>query len=186
MEVLTGVTKEEFDRWLADHGKAILQFCRMTTGSIQEGDELYQDTMLKLTQQREKLDMEGNIKSYALSISILLWKNKCRKFAWRKRLAPFESLEAHMEQGSQGLSLEAADGNPEQEVLQAELVAQVRQAVRELPEKYRIVIYLHYSGQLKLREIADCLKVPENTVKSRMRKAKQLLKKKLEVVEYDR
>lgn len=186
MEVLSGVTKEEFDKWLTNHGKAILQFCRMTTGSIQEGDELYQDTMLKLTQQREKLDMEGNIKSYALSISILLWKNKCRKFAWRKRLAPFESLEAHMEQGTQGLSLEAKNSDPEQKILQTELVAQVRQAVRELPEKYRTVIYLYYSGELKIREIADCLCLSENTVKSRMRKAKQLLKKKLEVVEYDR
>ena len=61
----------------------------------------------------------------------------------------------------------------------------VQRQVQALPDKYRTVIYLYYSAGLKIREIADCLQIPENTVKSRMRKAKDILKTKLEVVKYE-
>ena len=63
-----------------DNGKDILRFCRMTCGDRESGDELYQDTMLKLLGKRQELDSGQNVRSYALSISILLWKNKKRKY----------------------------------------------------------------------------------------------------------
>ncbi len=53
----------------------------------------------------------------------------------------------------------------------------VRALVRELLEKYGTILHLYYSANLKIKEISDCLRIPESTVKSRMRKAKNLLKK---------
>ena len=53
----------------------------MTTASEVEGEELYQDTMVKLLEQLNKLDLSRNLKSYTLSVAIYLWKNKRRKFA---------------------------------------------------------------------------------------------------------
>lgn len=41
-----------------------------------------------------------------------------------------------------------------------------------LPEKYRLVVYLYYSADMKLTEIAECLHLSVNTVKTRLRKAK--------------
>jgi RNA polymerase sigma-70 factor (ECF subfamily) len=75
--------------------------------------------------------------------------------------------------------------NPEETFLQKEMTELVQRQVQALPDKYRTVIYLYYSAGLKIREIADCLQIPENTVKSRMRKAKDILKTKLEVVKYE-
>ena len=66
----------EFEQFVQDNGKDILRFCRMTCGDKDSGDELYQDTMLKLLEKTKQLDIQQNVKSYALSISILLWKNK--------------------------------------------------------------------------------------------------------------
>ena len=60
----------------------------------------------------------------------------------------------------------------------------VRQKVQELPEKYRMVVYLYYSADLKIKEIAKCLHITESAVKSRLRKAKSMLKKDLEVIRY--
>ena len=160
------MTKHEFDQYVFTHGPDILRFCKMTTASDIEGEELYQDTMLTLLEQLNKLDSDKNIKSYALSVAVFLWKNRRRKFAWRKRLASFET--------------------PENQVLKKETVELVRNLVSELPEKYRTSIYLFYSADMKIAEIADCLKISENTVKSRLRKAKSILKKKLEVADYER
>ena len=45
----------------------------------------------------KKLDMSENVKAWAISTAINLWKNKKRKYAWRKRIAKQESYEVHME-----------------------------------------------------------------------------------------
>ena len=54
------------------------------------------------------------------------------------------------------------------------------------PQKFRIPIHLYYSADLSIQEIAETLKIPEGTVKSRLNKARQLLKKELEEIGYDR
>ena len=43
----------EFEQFIQDNGKDILRFCRMTCGDKESGDELYQDTMLKLLEKKE-------------------------------------------------------------------------------------------------------------------------------------
>ena len=93
------MTKQKFDEFILAHGRDILWFCRMTTGNAQEGEELYQDTMLTLLEQIEKLDEANNTKSYALSVAVRLYKNRRRKFAWRMRIAPQESYEEHLQNG---------------------------------------------------------------------------------------
>ncbi len=85
----------EFEQFVLRDGKDILRFCRMTAGNDDSGNELYQDTMLKLLEKQEKLDSGQNVKSYALSISILLWRNKKKKYLVRKNILPFRSLEEY-------------------------------------------------------------------------------------------
>ena len=62
----------------------------------------------------------------------------------------------------------------------------IQKIVADLPEKFRILIHLYYSADLSIQEIAETLKIPEGTVKSRLNKARQLLKKELEEIGYDR
>ena len=52
--------------------------------------------------------------------------------------------------------------------------------VLALPEKYRIDIHLFYYEEYKVKEIADILKVSENTVKTRLLNGRRILKTKLE------
>lgn len=175
------MTKQEFDRFVSENGKEILRFCRMNAGGCAEGDDLYQDTMLTLWEQVDKLNKRDSLKSYALSVSILIWRNKRRKFAWRHRIAAFESYEKHLESGGFRMTGKKSE-EPEQQLLQKEMTEMVQRQVQALPQKYRTVVYLYYSAGLKYKEIAECLHIPESTVKSRMRKAKSILKKKLAVI----
>ena len=175
------MTKQEFDRFVSENGKEILRFCRMNAGGCAEGDDLYQDTMLTLWEQVDKLNKMDSLKSYALSVSILIWRNKRRKFAWRHRIAAFESYEKHLESGGFRMTGKKSE-EPEQRLLQKEMTEMVQRQVQALPQKYRTVVYLYYSAGLKYKEIAECLHIPESTVKSRMRKAKSILKKKLAVM----
>ena len=123
------MTKQEFNEYVQAQGADILRFCRMTTASKIEGDELYQDTMLKLLEQLQHLNVDKNLKSYTLSVAIFLWKNQRRKYARRKRLASFESYEAQDESGN--LKVISADTKtPEQTVVQNETNGAPSAAVR--------------------------------------------------------
>lgn len=52
--------------------------------------------------------------------------------------------------------------------------------VSQLPPKYREVILLYYYQRLNTREIAQALSLREGTVSSRLRRAKERLRKTLE------
>lgn len=74
---------------------------------------------------------------------------------------------------------------PEEAVLRMAEVRAIQKIVAELPEKYRILLYLYYSGDMKIVEIADILKLPEGTVKTRLYKAKKIIKEEWKVMGYD-
>ena len=179
------MNNNEFEQFVLDCGKDILRFCRMTCGTKESGDELYQDTMLKLLEKLSRLDPQQNVKSYALSISILLWKNKKKKYANRDRLMPMDSID---QVGEVGVSSYADNAviSPESIFLQEEEKETVQAVVSSLPERYRLPIYLYYSSNLTVREIAEILQIPMGTVKSRIYNAKRILKKELEAIGYDR
>ena len=175
----------EFEQFIKENGKDILRFCRMTCGDKESGDELYQDTMLKLLEKKEHLDFRQNIKSYALSVSMLLWKNKRKKYANRKRLVPTESID-RMEEENNLTIKDLTVNSPENYMIQTDISNAVQRIVANLPEMYRMPIHLYYSANMSVQEIAQVLHIPEGTVKSRMNKARRLLKIELEVLGYDR
>ena len=114
----------EFELFVMNAGPDILRFCRIITNNKEQGDELYQDAMVLLLEKRVSLKAEQNSKSYALSVAVLLWKNKKKKYANRMRIAPVSSLEEHQET----VSSFAADWDttPEQMMINKQEIAEVR------------------------------------------------------------
>lgn len=179
------MNNNEFEQFIQESGKDLLRFCRMTAGDDEDGNELYQDMMLKLMEKMKKLDAAQNLKSYAVSVSVFLWRNKKKKYSIRSRIAKIGSLEEYAENGVQ-LGISDYQESPEHMLIQRSETEMVRMLVSQLPEKYRMPLYLNYSANMKLEEIADYLQIPVNTVKTRIRKAKSLLKNQLEDMGYDR
>lgn len=170
------MNKLQLEQCIRDYGKEIYSFCRYLTGNVMEAEELYQDTFLKAMEILKNIDYENNPKSYLISVALRLWKNKKRKYAWRARIAATESL---VEETIENLESESL---PEEEIIQKEIEEQVRRAVAGLEEKYRIPVYLFYTAQMSAAEISRVLKIPQGTVKTRLSKARALLKEELEVV----
>lgn len=179
------MSDNEIEQFILTYGCDILRFCRMTAGGIEAGDDLYQDTMLKLTEKKQTLTLCPGTKSYALSTALFLWKNRKRKYAARNKVLPLESMDALEEERWQ-CPEQANAVSPEQELLHQNELKAVRSAVSALPEKYQLPIYLFYSADMQISEIAEILHLPEGTVKTRLRKAKNLLKTRLEALGYER
>ena len=90
---------EQLEHLVQCFGVDILRFCRITAGNREDGDELYQDTMVLLLEKRDHLDPQQNVKAYAVSAALKLWKGRTRKLARRLRLVPQESLNQAIEEG---------------------------------------------------------------------------------------
>ncbi|MCI1773845.1 MAG: RNA polymerase sigma factor [Paenibacillus lautus] len=65
-------------------------------------------------------------------------------------------------------------------VLEKAAAAEWESLLRQLPDKLMAVVTLRYIGELSMAEIAETLKIPVGTVKSRLHKALKIMRKKLE------
>ena len=66
---------------------------------------------------------------------------------------------------------------PERRLVSSDLLDRVTEAMDELPEHYRIVIWLRDGEDLSYAEIAEALDLPIGTVRSRLARARSALKK---------
>lgn len=168
---------EELSDLIKEHGKAIYGFCYKLAGNQADTDDLYQETFLKAMEMRHKMDVNQNPKAFLISIAIRLRKNKRRKFAWRQRIAPTAGLNEAVDQAC--VSEDRA--TPEQAVLSDELRQMIQAAADRLDDKLKIPIYMYYTADMTVDEIASALKIPSGTVKSRLYHARKAMRKILEV-----
>lgn len=168
------MNKQLLEHYIEAYGTDIYSFCIRLTQNRELAEELYQDTFLAICE-KEDWKEEGNVKSYLLGITIKLWQNRKRKFAWRKRIAAEIPLSKE-----QGLEAFSADENLEQHMVSKEEQEAVWKAVYKLPEQLRIVILLYYMEDFKVAEIAEKLSLSISNVKSKLMRARRYLKQELE------
>ena len=172
------MTKQELTECIDRYGRDLYAFCRHLTGSIQEADELYQDTWLKTVELSERIDAGGNVKSYCLSVALKLWNNRRRKYAWRRRIA---GVREDLDRDGMGEIPDKGRG-PEECLLAKDRDRQVRRAVCELPDRMKAVVLLFYMEGFSVAQTAEAAGISEGTVKSRLHQARKLLREKLEGV----
>lgn len=172
------MTKQELEMCIYEYGKDIYSFCKHLTCNLQEADDLYQDTFLTAVELKDKIDYADNVKSYLLSIALRIWKNRKRKFAWRKRIADVRPMSVEKDTRI----CESTKLPPEEQILDKEKKEAVRQAVNKLPKRLHVIVLLFYMEELPVAQIASILKIPAGTVKSRLHQARKLLRKELEDV----
>lgn len=175
------VTRDEFEYMLIRYEKDIYSICIRLTGNRCEADELFQDTCLSAMEHMEEIDFRRNPRSYLIGKASLLWRAKRRKIARRQRIAPQIDTTEQLEE----VFFVSGQDSPEQMVENQELVDTLRTEVARLKEKYRIVIELYYAMDLTSPEIAHILKIPQGTVESRLYKARNILKRRMEELGYE-
>lgn len=169
----------QLERYIYTYGKDLYSFCCSVTKHKQEADDLYQETFLKLYEMRDTLVIERNPKGFLMSVSVNLYRNHKRKLSIRQSITgPALSVE------DSAVDISTGEVPMEELVFAREETRMLRAAVKELPDKYKIPILLFYMESLSLAEISRILKLPEGTVKSRIHRAKVILKQMLEDMHY--
>ncbi|WP_321575647.1 RNA polymerase sigma factor SigW [Paenibacillus guangzhouensis] len=142
-----------------------------------EAEDVVQDTFLRVYKNLDRYDENQKFSTWIYRIGTNLCIDRLRK---RK---PTYSLDAEMndQEGVDGYSiLPSDDRTPESELLLSETQQLIRQAIESLPAKYKTVMVLRYLQDLSLQEISDVLDMPVTTIKTRVHRGREYLRKKLE------
>lgn len=177
------MTRQKFEELLETEGSAIYSFCYQLTRNKEEAEDLYQDAMLRAMEcHRQINDIEGSPRSFLMGIAARMWKNTKRKYARRQRIAPKQYVEDERFIGE----IPDFGESPEESYITQEACRLVRMEIAELKDKYRIPVYMYYTADMSIEEIAKSLNIPQGTVKSRLYKARTIIGKKLEEHGYER
>lgn len=171
------MNSQEFEQIIQEYGRDILRFCRFSTGSIEEGDELYQDTMLYLMEHPRLLTDPEQIRSHACAAAGYLWKSRQRKWARRRKITPTQSLELWQEAGMEPVT--PGEETPEEQVIHRTEIEELLRLISRLPKKYQLPLIMYYSANMKEREIAAALRISEASVRTRIHRAKEKLRKEM-------
>jgi RNA polymerase sigma-70 factor (ECF subfamily) len=143
----------------------IQALCVRMTGDVPCGEDLGQETFIRVFSQRKTWQPSGKFSTWLWRIALNLCYDELRRRQRRE--------ESSMD-GADGESIAtleafvAPEPAPDRSLAERERGELVRRALMQLPETYRAVLVLRHYQDLKFREIADVLEVPEGTVKSRM------------------
>lgn len=154
---------------------SIQRLCVRMIGDSHRGEDLAQEAFSRLFCHRKDYQPSARFSTYLWRVAMNLCYDELRRLKRR----PEMPLEISVVGGDETFSV--LDGHPSKELqpdaaLQRDEQAEmVRRALQKLPEHYRAVLVLRHYENLKFREIADVLDVPEGTVKSRMAEGLDLL-----------
>lgn len=172
-----------FDRFVEIFQQKLFQYVFLTCGQREDAEEVAQETLLKVFQSFDQLREPERIKPWVFTIA----RNVCYMKRRKSIFAPDEeiSLDALMpefQQGGEGRRLEIADWSqlPEDQAIQHEVRQIVDQAIRELPDMYRSALLLRDLEELTTEETAEVLGVSTDVVKTRLHRARLMVRKKLD------
>jgi RNA polymerase sigma-70 factor (ECF subfamily) len=143
----------------------------------QEAEDVVQEAFLRVYNNLERYDDNMKFSTWIYRIATNLCIDRLRK------RRPSYSLDAESSEfeGLDGYAMIPSDNRtPESETLLSETQRIIHQAMETLPPKYKTVMVLRYLHELSLQEIGDALGMPVTTVKTRVHRGREFLRKKLE------
>lgn len=176
------MTTSEVNQLIEDHGVSVYRFCRKIAFTREDADDLYQETMLRAIEKSKRIESAENPKSYLIGIAAKMWAYQKRRETRRGKIAPMQEFNEEVLQDVSGAPWQM----PEAITLRQERDLLVQRAVKQLPDNLRIVLCMYYTAELSVREIAKATKTPEGTVKSRLYKARRMVKAVMEENDYDK
>jgi len=129
----------------------------------EDAEEILQEAFLKLYKTEKPFANEEHMRNWLIRVTI----NQCKKVSMSSWFTKHLPLEDYAEAVYEDSEKEESD---------------LFLAVMSMPKKYRIVIHLYYYEDYSVREIAELLSMNEATVRTRLARGRNILKKKLSEV----
>lgn len=143
----------------------------------QEAEDIVQESFLRVYKHLDRYDEDQKFSTWIYRIATNLCIDRLRK------RRPAYSLDAASteHEGLDGYAMMPSDDRtPESELILSETQRIIREAIDTLPAKYKSVMVLRYLQDMSLQEISEVLDMPVTTVKTRVHRGREFMRKKLE------
>jgi len=184
--------RELIHRALLNDQKAYEELIKKYKGSVynlvyrmienrQEAEDIVQETFIKAFNALATFNEEFAFSTWLFKIAT----NNCIDTLRKRKLQTY-SLDTPVQTKDGEVSRDFADEHysPEQSTISSESTTIILDTIAALPEKYRTVINMRHKEERSYEEISAFLKIPIGTVKARIFRARELLKKKLKARGY--
>lgn len=169
-----------------DAFRVIMQRCnqrlfRIARGVVRDDAEAEDVLQEAYTRAFEKLDgfrEESSLFTWLTSVTLNEARGRLRK---RRPMVGVDAIEAAQHSGADIIMLNsaAATENPESSAARSQMRLLIEQALDGLPEAFRIVFIMREMEELSVEETAANLDLPAATVKTRLHRARRLLRQGL-------
>lgn len=158
------------DKIMDQYGQEILQLAYSYVKNKAIAEDLTQEIFIKCYKNLHHFKRKSKLRTWVWQIAA----NHCKDYlrSWHNR-----TMMICDEKAKTGSSQKE---EVEKQVIQKEEDKQLTEAVMGLPDPYREVIYLYYFEELTIKEISEVAEINKNTVKTRLKRAKDLLRESLE------
>ena len=151
-----------FDQFATIFGARLFQYSLVLCRQREDAEDVVQDTLMALRQKLPELRDAESVRAWAFRIA----KNNC---LMQRRKSVFEPERCYkFPEPTDSLSTSALD-----------LLVSLREILRELPHDLRMVFLLREVEKLTTAETAHALEITEDTVKSRLRRARSEIRFRL-------
>lgn len=158
-----------FDQCVERYAERVTALAARLLGWREGGEDVAQEVFMAALRRQRTFRAESSLWTWLTVITV----NRCRSLQRRRWL-----YDKWM-QAMTAMRGEAIATSGERCAIRDETATLIRQAVAELPTKYREVIVLRYLEELPLGEMAELLGERRNTIEVRLTRAKKLLEPKL-------
>ncbi|MEI8307443.1 MAG: sigma-70 family RNA polymerase sigma factor [Chloroflexales bacterium] len=134
-------------------------------GNAQEAEDAVQEVFLRAYRRLDSYDPARRFVTWLLTIG----SNYCIDRLRRRRMSWLTLDDV-------AFWLTSSEAGPERNALENERQRRVQRALQQLPENYRSVTVLRYWNDLSYLEIAETLNLTEATVKTRLHRARKMLR----------
>ncbi len=166
-----GGDENAFEELIQVYSPILYRVVRRMSCDAQETESIVQEAFWRTWRSLGKYNNDAPFFPYLVSIALNLQRD-----LWRKEHG-YSEIDVEVEFAQ----VKDTKPGPERLSEDREVLEYLEDAVKQLPLIYRTVIALRYQGEMSYDEIAKSLKLPVNTVRTYLFRAKQLLRKNMEV-----
>jgi RNA polymerase sigma-70 factor (ECF subfamily) len=166
---------QAFERLVALHEGMVFNLAARLLGDAEEARDLSQEVFLQVYRQLERFEGRSALRTWIYRIVVNQCRNRPRFWRRRRRdrCCPNDGL------GAQRQPRVAEGLGPFEQARLRERAERLQQALARLSFEHRVVLLLREVEALSCEEIAGTLGLPEGTVKSRLSRARDVLRREL-------
>ena len=168
--------EQAFDGLVSRYLRPVYAFALSITHDVPMAEDVAQDTCIKAWKHLDGFDVSRSFKTWIFAIA----KNTAYDALKKKKALPFSAFaEADEDDSHESWADRIADEEPlaDERLIREDTAHRLGEKLVGLPEDFRRILELHYREDFSLREIAEILGEPYNTIKSRHGRAIRSLKK---------